>query len=39
MTKRRKFTGREKLEIVLEGMQSERGITEVCCLHGMSTML
>ena len=39
MTKRRKFTGREKLEIVLEGMQSERGVAEVCRRHGISSTL
>jgi transposase len=39
MSKRRKFSGREKLEIVLEGMQSERGIAEVCRRHGISSTL
>ena len=39
MTKRRTFSGREKFEIVLEGMQSERGIAEVCRRHGISTTM
>ena len=35
----KKFTSREKLEIVIEGMRSEASIAEVCRRHGVSTTL
>jgi len=37
MTQRRKFTPREKLEIVLEGMASEASVAAVCRRRGVST--
>jgi transposase len=36
MEKRRARTAREKLEIVLEGLSSEKGIAEVCRRHGIA---
>ena len=39
MGKRRKFTPRQKLEIVLAGLSSEDGISDVCRQHGISTVL
>ena len=35
----KKFTSRQKLEIVIEGMRSETSIAEVCRRHGISTTL
>lgn len=36
MEERRKFTGEEKLQIVLEGIANESGISEVCRRHGIN---
>ena len=38
MSKRRKFSPREKMEIVLTGLSSENGIAEVCRSYGISTV-
>lgn len=38
MGKRRKFSTREKMEIVLTGLSSEDGIAEVCRSYGVSTV-
>ena len=37
MNQRRKFTPREKLEIVLEGMASDASVAAVCRARGVST--
>lgn len=39
MKKRRKFTGRQRLEIVLEGLQSDASVADVCRKHEISTTL
>jgi len=36
MEERRKFSPEEKLQIVLEGIANEKGISEVCRRHGIS---
>lgn len=36
MEERRKFSPEEKLQIVLEGIANESGISEVCRRHGIS---
>jgi len=38
MSKRRKFSPREKIEIVLAGLSSENGISDVCRSCGVSTV-
>ncbi|MFQ5825524.1 MAG: transposase [bacterium] len=38
MSKRRKFTPQEKLEIVLSGLSSSNGIAEICRSYGISTV-
>ena len=37
--KRNCFSGRQKLEIVIEGMRTEGSISEVCRRHGISPTL
>ena len=39
MKKNRSLTGRQKLEIVIEGMRSEASVADVCRRHGISTTL
>lgn len=39
MKKRRKFTARQRLEIVLEGLQSDVSVAELCRKHEISTTL
>ncbi len=39
MKKRRSFTGRQRLDIVLEGLQSDASVAEVCRRHEISTTL
>ncbi len=38
MGKRRKFSPREKMEIVLAGLSGEDGISDVCRSYGVSTV-
>jgi transposase len=38
-TPRRKFTSRQRLEIVLEGMAKDASVAEVCRRHAISTTL
>jgi len=38
MSKRRKFSPREKMEIVLAGLSSEDGISDICRSYGVSTV-
>src|SRR5680860_426478 len=39
MKKRRSFTGRQRIEIVLEGLQSDASVSDVCRKHGISATL
>ena len=39
MGKRSKYTSKQKLEIVLEGLRTETSITEVCRKYGISSSM
>lgn len=39
MRKRRKFTARQRVQIVLEGMQGDTSVAEVCRRHQISSTL
>jgi len=38
MSKRKKYTPQEKIEIVLAGLSSSNGIAEICRSYGISTV-
>ena len=38
MSKRKKYTPQEKMEIVLVGLSSSNGIAEICRSYGISTV-
>ncbi len=38
MSKRKKYTPQEKMEIVLTGLSSSNGIAEICRSYGISTV-
>ena len=38
MSKRKKYTPQEKMEIVLAGLSSSNGIAEICRSYGISTV-
>ena len=38
MSKRKKYTPQEKMEIVLSGLSSSNGIAEICRSYGISTV-
>lgn len=39
MKKRRKFTARQRVQVVLEGLQSDTSVAEVCRRHQISSTL
>lgn len=39
MEKRNRFTAKQKLEIVLEGIRGETSITELCRRHGITSTM
>jgi transposase len=39
MKNRRKFTARQRVQIVLEGLQADTSVAEVCQRHQISTTL
>lgn len=39
MNKRNKYTSKQKIEIVLEGLKNETSITEVCRKYGISSSM